>query len=592
MRKISRLLILLVPVLLLSACFGKGSPFLPEPAAHYTLEGLEQDEDTKTYLETILKDRLAAPLEAQNKDQQTRALSYRERMIRSDLLKAMESRGYYAAKIRFRDGEEEKADGTYTIDSGPLYTIRDITIKPDRYGALLADLPVKPGDPLLAARVLAAQNVLLDAIAKKSCALTLHVSYTATIFPGQTQARLTFTVETGPDAKFGPAIFAGQKTVETAYLDKLVPWNEGDCFKRKKLDTLRDKMLSGGLFSQADVVTGAINPDTGAVPVTVHLKEKALRTVKAGLSYYTDEGPGATLGWEHRNLLGEAEKFNADLALSSLEQSLDLALNKPFFLRDDQSLTLSAALDRQNTDAYEELGIGTGFRINRKFTKKLSGSAGADFTLTRITEEDDNTTENYGLVSGAVSVVFDTRDDTLDPHKGVLARAEIQPFVDAFGESAPFLKSTVSASAYHAIHKRTVLAARAKLGSIAGAHAQDVPATERFYAGGGGSVRGFGYQEIGPFDGNDPLGGRSLVELSTEARFKITSKFGAVLFVDAGNVAADTAPAFDNIAVGTGLGFRYYTGFGPLRFDIATPLTQDDNVDRNYQIYISIGQAF
>lgn len=591
MRKISRLLILLVPTLFLSACLGKVPPFLPEPAAHYTLEGLEQDTDTKTYLETILKDRIATPLEAQDEDQQARALSYRERMIRGDLFKALQAKGYYAATIRFKEGETS-ASGTYHIDSGPLYTIKSIAVTPKAYAKYMGDLGIEPGDPLDAQAVLAAQATLQKRIEKDSCALTLDITHKALAPLGQTETALTFTVKTGPESTFGPLTFTGQETVKESYLNRLVPWKEGDCFKRRKLASLQEKLLSGGLFASADIATGTAEDTGNAVPVTITVKERAQRTLRAGLSYYTDEGPGATLGWEHRNFLGHAEQFNADLSLSSLEQSLKAHFTRPYFLRNDQSLSLSASLDRQNTDAYEEIGIGTGFRVNRTFTKKLSGSAGADLSLSRIKEEDDNTTQTYGLVSGSVSVVFDTRDDTLDPHKGILASAETQPFFDVLGESAPFFKNTLSASAYHAIHKRTVLAARAKVGSIAGAHAQDVPATERFYAGGGGSVRGFGYQDVGPLDGTDPIGGRSLVELSTEARFKITPKFGAVLFIDAGNVASDTIPTFDDIAVGAGIGFRYYTGFGPLRFDIATPIAGDEHVDKNYQIYISIGQAF
>lgn len=155
-----------------------------------------------------------------------------------------------------------------------------------------------------------------------------------------------------------------------------------------------------------------------------------------------------------------------------------------------------------------------------------------------------------------------------------------------------FWKAQAAARTYHAFSPKVTAAARLRVGSILGPSVGNLPATERFYAGGGGSIRGFGYQEVGPELNGEPSGGRSLIESAAELRFKITDDIGAVTFVDAGNVSDSTVPDTSDIWVGGGAGLRYYTGFGPLRFDVAVPLNRKETASASYQLYISIGQAF
>jgi translocation and assembly module TamA len=137
-----------------------------------------------------------------------------------------------------------------------------------------------------------------------------------------------------------------------------------------------------------------------------------------------------------------------------------------------------------------------------------------------------------------------------------------------------------------------VLAARLKVGTIVGAG--NVPPDKRFYAGGGGSVRGFGYQLVSPLaaDGT-PIGGRGLLESSLEMRIRLTDTIGVVPFVDAGSVSPTSLPGRDaRIAVGAGIGARYYTGVGPLRVDFAMPVNPRGGIDKGFQFYLSFGQAF
>ena len=163
------------------------------------------------------------------------------------------------------------------------------------------------------------------------------------------------------------------------------------------------------------------------------------------------------------------------------------------------------------------------------------------------------------------------------------------------GPTATYARVQFDLSAYRAVGRRVVLAARARVGSIPGTALANIAPSRRFYAGGGGSVRGYGYQEIGPRNtAGDPSGGRSLVELSVEARIGTGLLDGAVElvpFLDAGTVAESIAPTLTGLRYGAGLGLRYKTGFGPIRLDLGTPLNPRPG-DSRITVSVALGQAF
>jgi translocation and assembly module TamA len=591
MRKIWRQSgLVLAALLCLSGCRLDGVPFLSGP--DYKISGVEKDEKLNAYLGDLLDDRLAAKQPDAEGADAARQEQYRRHMIQTDLLKGLRAKGYYDGRVRFRPGKDG-GDGTFTVKPGTQYHISAITIEPARYASYAGKLKIKINGPLDAQAVLDSEQALLLAMAENHCYFTLKATHTATIDRKARTGAITFHIDVGGDASFGRTTFHGQTTIKTRYLYKLLPWKRGDCFRRDKIESLRAALLESGLFSRAEAVLPDAPGPGGAVPVRIELAERAQHTIKAGLNYYTDEGAGITLGWEHRNLLGSAEKFDIDLGLSQLKQSLDLNFTKPYFLRKGQTLGFTNSLRRQDTDAYKETALDLGANISRKFNDRISGTTGAKFTLSRIMDK-TNITQNYALFSLPQSLGYDSRDNALDPHKGWLLNGTVAPYFDVLGNSNPFFKSQLTASTYLPLggKRDLILALRGNIGSIMGTTSVDVPATERFYSGGGGSVRGFGYQDIGPHEDGKATGGRSLAESAAELRFKLTETLGGVTFLDAGSVSDSAIPDFSNLSVGAGVGARYYTAIGPLRFDVGVPLNNRETTGRAFQIYISIGQAF
>ncbi len=589
----SRNILCVMTILFLQGCIA--DDILLKTKADYKIVGLEEQEETKLYLEKILEQRIEPAIDDKEKtsEEKKQHENYRERIIQTSLLKGLKAKGYFDAKIEYQDNDKELS-GSYYIEKGEIYTISEVSIKPKLFRQHIDALTVQKNSVLEAAPVLKSQAEFYEAIQKDECYFNLEMSHQVILDKNQKTAKVIYDVDAGPKSIFDTVEFEGQETVAPSYLKKLVPFKKGECFRREKLEDLRKELLATNLFARAEINLPETPIDGNKVPVSVVLKERSLRTVRLGASFYTDEGPGIALGWEHRNFFGSAEKLEAQLKVSQRQQLIGLDLNKPFFLRKDQSLSLNAEFNREDSDAFEELSIGTGVVLNRRFNKRLSGNTGAELRLTRIDDKNTLEKENFGLLSFPNGLTFDNRDNKLNPQSGWNIRGIAEPFLDVLGNASPFFKTRISASTYYGFEKAndTVIAVRASVGSINGADIEDIPATERFYAGGGGSVRGFGYQEVGPQRNGDPTGGASVVEGAAELRFKLTESIGAVAFVDAGNVDENTAPVFDNLSIGAGLGLRYYTSFGPIRLDVATPLTNKEFTDSNYQIYISIGQAF
>ena len=407
---------------------------------------------------------------------------------------------------------------------------------------------------------------------------------------------VSFQVSPGSYARFGPTRITGMENLKEQYVRELIPWKESEPYDIRLIKSARQTLFDTNLFG----VVAFENPEKvdaqGQLPMTVELKERASRTVRLGLEYTTDYGPGFNGSWTHRNLFGGAEKLTASAILNSEIRTAALRFDKPMFLNRDNTFISQISFNDETTDAYDAIsGIAT-VMLQQQFTKTFRAGGGLGFHLSRVKDNATNERNTYQLAYVPLTAGLDTRNNILNPIQGYLLSLSMAPYQDISQNDIRFLRYVLGGSTYYNFNRGDwiVVAVKAAFGQIFGIDHHKMPADLRFYPGGGGSVRGYGYQMAGPLQGNTPLGGLSMLTGSLELRFKVTESIGIVPFMDAGTAYLDTVPDFSEqeMLYGAGLGLRYYTAIGPVRLDVAVPLKKRGDVDSDYQIYVSIGQSF
>lgn len=520
---------------------------------------------------------------------------------RESFLKVLHSEGYYGADIQVElDEDGESVLVRFVINAGAPYLIEEVVI--EAVGARDSASPPLPepealglqsGQVLRAAKVLNAEATLLEQVKELGYPFPEIARREVVVDHGTETAEITFHLDTGSRMRFGDARVAGLVNVAEAFVRKNLNWREGDWFKASLLSQTQTKLYKTGLFSIVRIEAVDEEAESGRVPITLELVERKHRTIAAGLRFHTDTGVDALSSWEHRNIQGLGRTFAIHLGMGQTEQGVGTLFVIPFYRRDDQRLVFETDARREDLDAYLSTRLGGMVAIERMLSEHMNGRIGVAYRFDRIEQKGD--TDSYHLLSVPASLAWTTADSTLDPTQGTRASLLAQPFVDVMDPKTVFLKTEATVSHYVPLGESRdfILALRMKLGMIAGAGRDDVPPDERFYAGGGGSVRGYPYRTISPLDDDDPIGGRSLLESSIELRKKVTETFGLVVFVDGGTVSESPYPDFDSeYRLGAGIGGRYYSPIGPLRLDVAIPLNRRSEIDNSFEIYLSLGQAF
>lgn len=407
---------------------------------------------------------------------------------------------------------------------------------------------------------------------------------------------VSFQVSPGPYARFGPTRVTGLERLKDQYVYELIPWKEGEPYDIRQIKAARQTLFDTNLFG----VVAFKNPEKvdaqGQLPITVELTERAPRTIRLGLEYTTDYGPGFNGSWTHKNLFGMAEKLTTSAILNSEIRTAALRFDKPMFLNRDNTFISRISFNDETTDGYDATsGIATAI-LQQQFTKTFRVGGGLGFHLSRVKDNATDERNTYQLVYVPLTADLDTRKNILNPIQGYHLSLAMAPYQDIAQSDIRFFRYVLGGSTYYNFNRGDwiVVAVQAAFGQILGIDHHKMPADLRFYPGGGGSVRGYGYQMAGPFKGNTPLGGLSMLTGSLELRFKVTESIGIVPFADAGTAYLDTVPDFSEqeMLYGAGLGLRYYTAIGPVRLDVAVPLKKREGVDSDYQIYVSIGQSF
>lgn len=554
-------------------------------------------------------------------------LGVRARSDKALLDKLLRIYGYYDAEVYQSVGGIDAGEATARTD--PVVRFEVVPGKRYRFGRIDlarledagADYPafreafgIQSGDPLYSDKILAEKTDLDTAMAEGGYPFAKLGDPDLLVDHARTEGDLTLPVTPGGKYNFGRINSGRPRFLSSQHLEEIARFEPGDLYRRSLSEDLKRAVLATGLVSSVSVTPREVRPPAGDQPgevaIDVAMTKAPLRTISGALGYDSADGPRAEVSWEHRNMFPPEGRLQLRGVAGLKEQLAGVNFRRNNFKGRDQVLTLDLYGTTIDRDAYEARTVALSGSFEKLttllFQKEWTWSVGAEVVMTNEREgkvrhvEVDTPRDTYFIAALPLRAAYDGSDNLLDPTRGFRAALRVSPEL-SFIKGKPgrnyYARIQADASYYRPFGKddKVVVAVRARLGSIPGTTIENIAPSRRFYAGGGGSVRGYGYQMIGPRDTlGDPSGGRSLTEFSLEARIKtgmLGGNLSIVPFLDAGAVDTGPTPRLRDVRYGAGVGVRYKTGFGPLRLDIGTPLNPRPG-DSKIGVYVALGQAF
>lgn len=513
--------------------------------------------------------------------------------------------GYYDARISSSiSAESGKPRVTLLVEPGTQYKLETVTAPGlasagEQASPLRDAFAVGANDPVDADKIAVGTAELRAQLGERGFPFAQVEEPSVVIDHATGTATLSIAVDPGSARVFGQVITPPNKLFNARHIQQIARFKPGQLYNATALDDLRRTLIQTGIVSSAEVkpVEGA---KPGTVDIAVALQPAPPRTIAGELGYGTGEGIRAEVDWTHRNLFPPEGALTLRGVAGTQEQSTSVIFRRNNFEGRDRVLTAQIAAANINRPAYQARTFSLSGSLERQttifFQKKWTWSLGAELAASDerdvIIATGAFRRRTFFIAALPTSLSYDGSDDLLNPTKGFRLGGRLSPELSLQGAAFGYARIQFDASAYKSLGARVVLAGRVRLGTILGAPRDAIAPSRRFYAGGGASVRGYGYQGIGPRDpNNDPIGGRSLTEFSLEARIKAFGPFGIVPFFDAGNIYTADLPKFSDLQYGAGVGLRYYSSFGPIRIDVGTPINPQRG-DPRVAVYVSLGQAF
>ncbi|MCV2881995.1 autotransporter assembly complex protein TamA [Actibacterium sp. XHP0104] len=405
------------------------------------------------------------------------------------------------------------------------------------------------------------------------------------------------TLAPGPRVQFGDLVLHGESRVRDDRLHRIAGLPVGTIFDPHELDRVANRLRRTGAFRSVVLTeSDQINPD-GSMDIGLTVTDERPRRIGVGAEISSQEGVGLSAHWMHRNFFGGAERLRFDAEIGGIggqsggeDYLLGASLTRPAAFGPDTSLRFAIAAQRLDEPDYIEEKLTAEAALRFHHIENLEWGVGVGLRHSEVW--DDLGARNFDLLLFPVVATWERRNSTLNADDGFFINAEATPFLGLRG-SASGARFYIDGRAYESFgaDERLTAAARVQLGSALGVGLSEIPPEMLFYSGGGGTVRGQPYQSLGvDLGGGDSTGGRSFLGLSTELRYDVTDDWGVVGFADAGFVGRKALGGDGDWHSGAGLGLRYNTGIGPIRLDVAVPVS--GSTSDGMQFYVGIGQAF
>ncbi len=525
------------------------------------------------------------------------------------LLSTLYAAGHYSAVINVRiDGRE--AAGIAPLDAPGQIRVIEVTVDPGRrfvFGEVALTplardtvLPggFVPGKPALSGVV--ADATLAGVQGWREIGHGKAAVAQQDVVADHSAAILAADVRLnpGPKLRFGRLVVDGEARMREDRVRKIAGLPEGEVFSVSELNRATDRLRRTGVFSSVTLTEADALRMPDLLDITATVVEARTRRYSFGAELATDDGLKFTGGWLHRNLLGGGERLeikgevaNIGVQEGGIDYALDLTLSRPATPGPDTTAAINFGIGRLDEADYTANVATAGLTFTHVFSTELTARAGLAYDY--LNGSDATGDFEYRSFALPVGATWDRRDSKVDATSGFFIDAEVKPFL-GFSTTDNGFRLTTDLRGYRGIGERLVLAARLQAGVVLGSSLLGTPRDDLFYSGGGGTVRGQPYQSLGVsvLKGIDNLeiGGTHYLGGSIEARVRIGESFGVVGFFDVGQIGLGFGAADSSFHSGAGIGVRYETGFGPIRLDVAAPVS--GNTGNGVQIYVGLGQSF
>jgi outer membrane protein insertion porin family len=510
--------------------------------------------------------------------------------------------GYLSARVAppsvSLSADGKKADVTILIQEGARSLIGAVSIE--------GEVPEVAGEKLIEATGLAVgQSVGPEAVSRGADSLRemldlegyYRARVTFRIEGPSAQTRVVFSVAAGDRARVADVLIEGNTRTNTVIVKREITTKKGDYLSRSAILTTQQNLYKLGVFRSAQVVPEPIEGRPGFANVRVKLQEGPLWLTAWGLGYDNMDGPRASFEVANNNLFGTRRSAGLFVRASAVDQRLQINLRDPNLFTHRIETLLSGFAERQDFDSYNVRRFGATTQLTRKFHRDQVTVFGRyrleDVNLydLQISEEETGQ-QTVRLANIAGSVADDTRDDIVNPKSGGFSSFDYRLYQKAVGSEEQFARLYASSSFYKEIGHGVIWASSVTAGLIT---SRDIPISERFFAGGDTTLRGFSYNSVGPVDpetGN-PIGGQGLFLLNQELRIPLYKALKSVVFFDAGNVFSDLQHYdMGELRHDVGVGIRIDTPVGPFRVEYGRKLERENHGEDLGQLFFSIGQAF
>lgn len=522
-----------------------------------------------------------------------------------NFIRVLHNHGYYNATIDLDyDFDRQPPLVVVKINTGPVYLLAEFQIVPAEnshtsfsYECLsLTDLGVTLRQAALPKTILAAEETLLNLMESYGYPFASIKKRDVVADQSAKNIHVTLYVDSGPLTYFGKTTLNSSKScgVLPSFFPRKIFWKENEVYDPSKIAHTQASLEASGLFTSITITHAEAPLENGQLPISIDVNEGKHRSIGWGIGATTQRGFGFTTEWENRNFRGVGEKIGFKTAIWSNLKEGTLFYIKPDFMRAGQNLVWLAELQHESTKGFSETSLIASGILERRINDHTQISYGGMYKKLHDTRAEHK--GKYDLLKVPLQIRWSNANNLLDPTEGQSMNIKLIPSWQFRHQNFIYCIATLVNTFYKALtaDETYVFAVKSTFGSILGSNRRSIPTSEKFYEGTESNLRGYSFLTVSPLnDRYKPVGGRSMLIFATELRMRISETFGVVTFYDFGNVYANPIPELNHkILQSIGSGLRYHTPVGPLRLDVAFPLNPRYRVDKRFQIYLSIGQAF